>query len=182
MESDTVNVFKFNQQVCEAHGFQMHYYYWNVKEQFYGHNFEYSFLSFYLDHKEYEHYWLVEYDVFCKGDWNEFLSFYDENRKDVDYYGTHIDLYDKNEWAKSGWDVLQTYIWPNGALDIKEDKTNLCRCFNPICRLSNTALNVMIEHYKKGMYGFFEIAMPTIFYNAGLKMKSFSRTASSEIF
>ena len=170
------NVFPFNFKTVQDAGFTLHRYYWyNSPLSFYGHNFEYSFMSFYKEHQEFDFYWLIEWDVYCNGNWKDLFTYYDNNHKDVDFYTTHIS-YGKNgnisDWQKD-WTPLVTYHWIK-TFSVNND--NVCRCFNPIDRFSNKALKILCDSYENGDYGFYEIAMPTIFINNNLNIKAFGKT------
>ena len=169
--SKNLNIYTFNIEKCKKFGLEFHTYYFNCSLGFYGHNFEYSFMAFYKEHPEYNFYWLIEWDVYCNGNWYDLFSYYDKNHKDVDLYTTHIN-YGNGQWQQS-WSPQSNYIWPK-TFEITND--NKCKCFNPIDRFSNNALNTLCDYYEKGDYGFYECMMPTIFINNGLTLKTFGKT------
>lgn len=169
--SKNLNIYTFNIKKCENLGLHFHKYYFNHPMGFYGHNMEYSFMSFYKEHPKYNFYWLIEYDVYNTGNWYDLFSYYDKNHKDVDLYTTHIN-YDLGDWQTT-WKPIADYLWIKSFNLTNNIK---CKCFNPIDRFSNKALSILCDSYEKGDYGFFEIAMPTIFINNGLTLKVFGKT------
>lgn len=168
------NLFIFNEKVVNDLGFVLHNYYYNVQNNFYGHNFEYSFMSFYKKYPTYDKYWIIEYDVYCNGNWNNVLNFYDSNFSNIDYYGTHISI-GKNKNNNVNWQIEFPMLQYNYIKSFKTNKDTLCKSFNAICRLSNKAIETLINYYDKGDYGHYEVTMPTIFYNAGLKLQAFGK-------
>lgn len=174
---DPSKVFLFNESVAAGLGFKMHKYYLGDMRDFYGHNFEYSFMTFYLNHKEYGYYWLVEWDVYCNGSWNDVFSRVDAFDSKTDFLSTHIEI-GPGEWQKK-WLPHVNYKWLKSFTPTPDD---LVKCFNPIDRFSNKALEVLCRSYlKDGDYGFYELAMPTLFKHHGISMKNFGSIANSPI-
>lgn len=177
LKSSNLNIYTFNLQTVQNAGFKLHQYYYNSPISFYGHNFEYSFMSFYKDHPNFDFYWLIEWDVYNSGNWYDLFSYYDNNHRDVDFYSTHIDYGESDGW-QDRFVPLANYKWIKS---FKVTRDNLCKCFNPIDRFSNKALQVLCDSYEKGDYGFYEVVMPTIFYNNHLNIKAFGKSTEYKI-
>jgi len=172
IKDNVINTHIFNEHVIKDNGYKMNTYYFEHPQGFYGHNFEYSFMSFYKNHPSYDFYWLIEWDVYNSGNWYDLFSYYDSNHKNVDLYTTHINYGESDGW-QTNWLPLANYIWIKS---FNLTKNNKCKCFNPIDRFSNKALQVLTDSYEKGDYGFYEVAMPSILINNGLTLKAFGKS------
>lgn len=160
------NIFNFNKQSVSKLGFNMHYYYplRRVKTDidFYGNNFEYSFMSFYKNNLNYDYYWIIEYDVVFNGDWNYFFDYFTDKNEDL--ITNHIIEYDK---FKDYWALKQYFF--DKTIGIKDEEK--IKSFNPIFRISNKALEYLCNVYNDGNYGFYEIFMPTVLKHGGFSIK-----------
>lgn len=121
------NVYLFNTQVVTSHKFQKRYYYDCSLLDFYGNNIEFSFLSFYEDHPDYDYYWLVEYDVIFNGDFSEFFRYFESY--DYDFITSYIKETD-DCWTH------KHLIW--------------CRTFTPSKQYQN--LNALDRFSNKALY------------------------------
>ncbi len=126
-------------------------------------NFHFVLLDFYRRFPDYDNYWLVEYDVRFNGNWNRFFSFFDE--KDEDFIAAHIETVDDNpDWIR--WHEIDL-------VNIRLGREGLLKSFNPICRFSNRALNLLHERCLMGDNGHNELLMPTLFKYYMLKIADF---------
>lgn len=161
------NKYDFDKESCMKLGFKFHYYYLGMKKDFYGNNYEYSFLSFYLTHPNYEHYWICEYDVEFSGDWNILFDYFKD--KSADLIANHIKS--KYEFDDYYWThYYNKMIWFN---DLTINPFNIVSSFNPFFRISNRAIKYLAEVELRENYGFFEIFMPTVLKDKGFEIKKF---------
>lgn len=126
-------------------------------------NFHFVLLDFYLKNPEFDYYWLVEYDVRFNGNWNMFFSFFQD--KDEDFISSHIEtIHDNPQWMR--WHEIE-------AAGIPLNEETLLRSFNPICRFSNRAFNLLHKRCLLGDRGHNEILMPTLFKYFNLNIADF---------
>ncbi len=112
-------------------------------------------LKFYLEHSHYEYYWLVEDDVCFTGKWSDFFSYHSSNPADL--LSSIVRRY--TEVPYWGW-------W--NSLQIESENIpleNRVRSFNPIYRLSNSALKCIDHALQNGWSGHHEVLIPTLLYN-----------------
>lgn len=159
-------VFYFNEDVVNECGFKMHYYY-PYNQKFFGHNVEYSFLTFFRKNNNYDYYWIIEYDVLFNGNWNTFFDYFED--KDTDFITNYIGSV-KNAMNKlKMWkEQFGKFLWLK-TLNIPLE--NRYRSLNCIFRISNRAMKYVVDLYDKGNYGFYEIFMVTVLKNAGYSVK-----------
>lgn len=161
------NVYYFNKKSVENDGFIMHYY-WPGTTDFYGNNYEYSFMSFFKHYPDYNYYWIIEYDVIFNGNWNILFDAYEKD--DTDFIASNLNKYEiyKDFWGKCGpMNFFDKYLIKYG--------NNRIKTFNPIFRISKKGLEVIQSIYNKREYGFFEEFLPTVIYNNSLKVSDFNK-------
>lgn len=125
-------------------------------------------LWFYLTHPNYYNYWNVEYDVVFNGDW----SFFFKKVKTIqaDFLSSHIQYYKDNP----SWYWWNYYYSPVLHVDLESK----IRSFNPIYRISNSALNIILTSLQNGSFGHHEVFIPTILFYRGFKIKDFGGRGS----
>jgi hypothetical protein len=156
-------VYTYNRQKIEEHGYAMHYWYPLRRGDFYGHNFEYVIPCFFHDNgKKYKYIWTVEYDVYCCGSWNIYFDKY--NKDTSDFIANRIKPLSK-DWYN---------IFKVGTGRKAEEKyTEKYNTFNPIMRFSNKGLNYICKELTDGqIYGFYEWLYVTMMKYGGLKVNS----------
>lgn len=124
-------------------------------------NAELPLLLFFAAHSHYRHYWLIEYDVRFSGSWHHFVSSFDQS--DADLLGTslirHAEFPDWNRW--------KSLVLPATSAN---DQDRL-RGFFPVYRISNEALSCLHERYRQYCAGHMEVVVPTVLYQAGLRLE-----------
>jgi hypothetical protein len=117
-------------------------------------------LQFYKDNPGYEHYWNIEYDVYFNGDWNIFFEEFET--VNADFISSHIEPFNRRPM----W-----YWWNTLALKtVSVDGINLLKSFNPVYRISNSALNFLDAFLSKGNSGHHEVLIPTILNHHGFSL------------
>lgn len=128
-----------------------------------GGNFHFVLLDFFRHFPSYDYYWLVEYDVRFNGDWKDFFSFFED--KEEDFVSAHIEtVEDCPRWY--WWNTLET-------VKFHPTREELRKSFNPICRLSWRALDLLHRRCKLGDSGHYEVLIPTLFHHFQLGMADF---------
>jgi hypothetical protein len=118
-------------------------------------------LYFFSRHSDYDYYWLVEYDVRFSGDWRVFFDCFERNNSD--FLSTHLRHYsEKREWP--WWRNLNH---PRISIPLEER----LRSFNPIYRISTSALKYLHQSHRQGWCGHFEVLVPTLLYHGGFKLE-----------
>jgi hypothetical protein len=125
-------------------------------------------LDFYQKHPSYDFYWLIEDDVRFSGDWRYFFDFFTNHAIQPHFLSSHIRTFQEQpEWH--WWKTLRHihyYIPPS-----------LCiRSFNPIYRISNTALNCIHHMLTNKWQGHHEVLLPTLLYLEGFRIADFGGT------
>ena len=128
-----------------------------------GGSFHFVLLDFFRHFPGYDYYWLVEYDVRFNGNWKDFFSFFED--KEEDFVSAHLETVDDFPgW--SWWDAVEL-----AGIPLKRE--NLRKSFNPICRLSWRALDLLDRRCQLGDRGHYEAVMPTLFHHYRLRMADF---------
>lgn len=161
----TDKVFIFNRHNVSNDSLGMHYHYImpNNQQDFYGHNIELSFITFFKKFPNYQNYWICEYDVAYNGNWNNFFKNFEND--ETDFLATHIE------------DVYVGHGWFDWNIKYSTNRFTTCpgdifmKSFNPLCRLSNKLLKSMLFAYEAGDYGFYEIWLPTFVKRKGYTYK-----------
>lgn len=131
---------------------------------FYG-NIMLAFMTFFLNHYNFDYYWFVEWDVAYSGNWSYLCSKNDNNDADYISYSCLTNTYSNPSWFHYGQ-------WSTKTIDpFKEEE--LVKTFNPIMRLSKRALEHLDMVYKKGNSGFYEIFLGTVLKRDGYKLGGF---------
>lgn len=115
-------------------------------------NTDYALMQFYLSYPFHDFYWLVEYDVRFTGSWRHFFATCDLSTSDL-LATTLQEHRDNRNW----------YWWDSLRLRTRAvDRAVMRRAFLPIYRLSRTACRILVEEYRKGWEGHFEVRLPTV--------------------
>jgi len=121
-------------------------------------------LNFFLHHPEYSFYWGIEDDVEFRGDWSNFFDNISAG-SDYDFITSHIRRYvDLRQWH---W--WKTLISP----ETKIYREEMLNSFNPIYRISNSALKYIDNCLKGGYSGHHEVLLPTLLNKAGFTIADF---------
>jgi len=124
-------------------------------------------LSFFASSPNYDNYWSIEYDVDFLGDWNYFFS--TANRLRGEFISCHIQNYSRNPtwyWWESYYNksLCKKYDIP---IELR------MRSFNPIYKISKTALHFLYTTLRSGVYGHHEVVMPTLLHHNGFAISDF---------
>ena len=124
--------------------------------------------KFFKEHPDYDWYWSMEYDVVYKGAWHTFFESFDN--KEEDFISAHIDFFEEGK--------NDTWYWWQPLILLDEDipMTQYVKAFNPLYRISNSALKFMDTYLSLGNYGHFETLMSTALYNHGFKLLDYGGT------
>ncbi len=123
-------------------------------------------LDFFRCHDGYDHYWFIEYDVRFNGNWKDFFSFFKD--KCEDFVTAHV------------CDAPQKPTWPHwnsiSLVNLSIKREDRLSSFNPICRLSNRAMDLLEERCHLGDFGHLEVLLPTLFKYYHLQIADFGGT------
>lgn len=124
--------------------------------------------AFFKKYPDYDYYWSMEYDVIFTGNWYTFFGSFE--RYNADFISSHI------EFPKRG--VNDNWIWWNPLIFLEEDipVKNYVKAFNPLYRISKSALSFMDGFLKQGNYGHFETLMSTALFNHGFQLLDYGGT------
>ena len=107
---------------------------------------------------DYQYYWYIEYDVFFNGQWQDFFELF--RNSDEDFLGAYLRQYPFKWWNAK----IETHL----PLDIPQDC--IFRFFGCIARFSAQLLAVLDSEYSAGHIGYYELAVPSLCANNGLKL------------
>jgi hypothetical protein len=117
-------------------------------------------LKFYMEYPDYDYYWLIEDDVRYPPGWGNFFGFLSEARED--FLSCHLKEYTAADPKWHWWQSI-TYKQRSVSDSIK------IKSFNPIYRISNSAMEFLHHCLSNGWSGHHEVLIPTL-----LKMGGFS--------
>jgi hypothetical protein len=132
------------------------------EQQVIWHNPEYPVMLFYLQNREFDYYYSIEYDVSFNGDWSDFFKACEDSTADF----LACNLRDKatNDIAiENYWDLIN--------FECEEEQK--FAAFGAIQRYSNEMLRIYDKFLRNGLFGYYEITMPTIAKIANLEVKDF---------
>ena len=120
-------------------------------------------LQFFRDYSDYECYWLIEHDVRFSGDWT--LLFDAFAHDDADFLSCHLrDYADEPNWP--WWEPMSH---PHRHIPL----TKRLRSFNPIYRISPSALSHLDRMHRDGWRGHFEALIPTLLFHGRFRLGDF---------
>jgi len=125
-------------------------------------NNHYPLLKFYRENPGYDYYWVIEDDVRFSGDWA--LLFDSFINHSADFITCTI-----RHWIEEptwGWWRLE-----HKSKEIPLEKR--IKSFNPIYRISNSALDFLNKVLLDGWWGHHEVLMPTMLKNGGYEIADF---------
>lgn len=125
-------------------------------------------LEFYLNNPRYDYYWYIEDDVKYNGNWKEIFCFFSESAYQPDFLSCHIRTYSESpDWY--WWDTINH---PHRYIPL------FCRLrsFNPIFRISNSALNYINHALLDRWVGHHEVLLPSLLYLEGFRITDFGGT------
>ncbi len=115
--------------------------------------------QFFLDRPDYQYYWMIEYDMRFSGEWRLFFESF--SKKDADFLSSHIRHYeDDPDWR--WWELKH----PRESIPLQKRIGS----FNPIYRISHSALSFLHEGFKSGWRGHHEVALPTLLHHNGFSL------------
>ncbi|SFA48502.1 Core-2/I-Branching enzyme [Pedobacter suwonensis] len=121
-------------------------------------------IKFFRQYPNYDFYWYVEDDIRCLQGWNTFFSYFLINRVSSDFIASHVrDFEDEPEW----------YWWKSLRIEDRQPNIDFIRSFNPIFRISRSALNFIDKCHARGYSGHFEVLLPSLLKSGGFKFAEF---------
>jgi hypothetical protein len=125
-------------------------------------NAHFPVLRFFLDNRGYEYCWLLEYDVRFSGSWRQFFGHF--ANVSADFITCHLRKYaDEPGWA---W-------WRMEHPRQKIALSDRLRSFNPIYRISATALYHIDRMHREGWRGHDQVLIPTLLFHADFQIADF---------
>ena len=124
-------------------------------------NVHFPLLQFFAEHSRYDFYWLLQYDVRFTGSWRDFFQAFLGNT--VDFLTSHI-----REYAdEPNWHLWRLLHHPKHYIPYSKR----VRSFNPVCRMSRSALVQLEEAHRGGWAGHFEVLVPTLLRQNGASLQ-----------
>ena len=123
----------------------------------------FSLLHYFLNNPPFDFYWYIENDAVFNGDWQFFFNAFSELKADM--ISSQIELY-KNKPIWYWWHTLQH---PTKNVPVED---RLCS-FNPVYRLSFTALSFIHEALLDNWSGHHEVVLPTLLHNNNFTIMDF---------
>lgn len=125
-------------------------------------------LRFLREHSQYDYYWLIEYDVRFTSGWHHLLHAFDRDRSD--FITSHIRHYaEEPQWYWWSWLRHPSVEIPYA---------QRLRSFNPVYRVSRSALEYIWRAQASKWSGHFEVLLPTLLHRAGACLRDFGGTGS----
>lgn len=176
-EEDIKREFGFDGGVSKKH-------YWNSYGNrnivwFYAH---FRMLLFYKNNPDYQYYWFFDDDVTCN-QWIDFIQSFNLVKKDFlawlvfskEDYGKGILKIDKDTTSQHMW--FERFPGDGDKLPNVEEWYG---SFFPVVRYSNKALQILLEQFTEGLWGYSEGFVPTILNHNNLSLGSiFNKDGSS---
>jgi hypothetical protein len=125
-------------------------------------NIELPVLWFFQRNPGYRRYWAMEYDVRFTGDWTRFFDVFEGN--DAALLGTTL----YRHAFRPGWMHWETLTAP-----VPVPEGERVRGLFPLYRLSHDALVRLDAAYCEGWGGHYEVAIPTVLTQAGMRIEDF---------
>ena len=126
-------------------------------------NNHYPLLQFFLKNPDYDYYWCIEDDVRFSGDWVELFKAFEAIESD--FISSHV----RTSSEEPAWYWWHTLANPYQVIEFKDR----IRSFNPICRISKTALAFIHDALISGWCGHHEVLFPTLLFEAGFDITDF---------
>lgn len=123
----------------------------------------FSLLHFFLQNSPYEYYWYIENDVRFTGNWKTIFNACQDIR--VDMISAHMELYKSNP----AWRWWEPLTHPTKHIPLTERVSS----FNPIYRLSYSALTFIHQALLDKWSGHHEVLLPTLLYNNNFTLMDF---------
>lgn len=122
-------------------------------------------LKYYRENPDFDYYWLVEDDVIYIPGWDKFFSFFNMEERKEDFLTSHV----KDNIEQPKW-----YWWHTLEYKQKKIPDNIkLRSFNPIYRISNSALEFIHHCLSNGWSGHHEVLLPTLIKKGGFVISDF---------
>lgn len=137
--------------------------------------------------KKYDYYWFIEWDVYFNGSWKDFFSTIDKSHNEdliTSYISKHKHKDGWYMWRRKIFNTNPHFYYQNKHIDLELDGDYIqIKSLNPVFRLSNNGLKIIKEYnYDNLKYYNHELYIPTIIYNAKLKIISLEQINSDEEF
>ena len=123
-------------------------------------NIDLPLMKAFADGPEHPYYWMIEYDVRYSGAWPDFFKAFDDNNSDL-LATTMFDHAFRPSWGH--WDTFEAPEFI--------PLSNRVRATLSLYRLTNRAVRVVDEAYRRGVSGHYEVAIPTVLKQAGLTIE-----------
>lgn len=126
-------------------------------------------LDFYLKNPDYDFYWFIEDDVRFNGQWETLFNYFTGSVRQPDFISCHIKMFSEDPH----WFWWHTLRHPSIYIPLYLR----IRSFNPIYRISNSALR-FIHHSLSGdkWQGHHEVLLPTLLLLEGFDIADFGGT------
>ncbi|MBE5320740.1 DUF3405 domain-containing protein [Pedobacter sp. MR2016-19] len=160
LDSELLNIapYVFSDEIYEGLGYQ------TMRHAELDGSNHFPLIKFFRDFPEYDFYWYVEDDVRFLGGWDVFFSYFLNNGIDDDFLSSHIrDYEDEPDW----------YWWSSLKNEQSGIEKEYIRSFNPIFRISRSALAYIDQCHSEGWSGHFEVLLPTLLKSAGFSISEF---------
>jgi len=155
----TGNIHKFTNRDLNNIGFPM------FRETIVPGSAHFPVMAFRRRYPVYDFYWVIEYDVRFRGNWKKLFGHYQTSRADL--LTCHIRQYHQEpDWC---WWSLRH---PDKDISLQERY----RSFNPIYRISASALAFIDRLHQEGWVGHYEELLPTLLFHHGYHLQDMGGT------
>ena len=134
-------------------------------------NLDLVFLEFRRRMPGFLQYWFVEYDVHFEGHWSRFFNHFRDSESAI--IGAIQEYISK---VPHKLDLGYPSLFVPDKMTWEEDRQ--VKGFFPLCRLSPVLLDALDRDYRCGLGGHYEITMPTVAAQHGLKLEDFGGNGS----
>lgn len=153
-----INVFSFRLSDLNSLGYKQ-------IQDLYG-NDHYMYCYFFMENPQFKFYWIIEYDVLYSGNWENLFGYFKND--DADFISSHIERRNINNEEWCWWNSMHS-----NSMHPTHTNTQI-KSFNPICRLSNSAMFFLDRLLtNKENYGFCEVFIATAMHWRQLKIEDF---------
>ncbi|MNK33274.1 hypothetical protein D3C87_517540 [compost metagenome] len=122
-------------------------------------------LKYFRENPGFDYYWFVEDDVRYIPGWDNFFSFFKMEERKEDFLTSHV---------KENIDEPNWHWWYTLEYKQKQVSDNIkIRSFNPIYRISNSALEFVHHCLSNGWTGHHEVLLPTLIKKGGFVVSDF---------
>ncbi|HYX09039.1 MAG TPA: DUF707 domain-containing protein, partial [Bacteroidales bacterium] len=123
----------------------------------------FSLLGFFMEHPQFNSYWYMEGDIAFNGNWEYFFKAF--NKFEYDFISSSLKFFKDHKT----WPWWRTLNHPYKCIPLK----HRLKSFNPIYRISNSALTFVHKQLLDQWSGHHEVLLPTLLYHHNFRILDF---------